>query len=180
MKRFLVIVALGLSLCLSACSKDSTNNSNSTDSEIVELSQESVNNLEDDSTEVTTTDSTQSDTQEDDLSNNEAYIGFANIMDDIYDIQAGSAGATLRAENVVYELNSYMKDYGMDSASAVYETFANYWFDDMIRQYGQDVRMDFSDCLDTFEDVAYEKDSELETDVYFSNIISGMRMAIGS
>lgn len=106
----------------------------------------------------------------------EAEEAFTKCMQAIYDVQAGAAGASLRAETAVDELKNFAATYAADSTSSDITNYANKWFEEMEKD-NESVRSDFAECLDTTVDVAYENDSSLESDENFQKVKSAIKDA---
>ena len=122
------------------------------------------------------TESQTPDTTETQNNSDEAEEAFTKCMQAIYDVQAGAAGASLRAETAVDELKNFAATYAADSTSSDITNYANKWFEEMEKD-NESVRSDFAECLDTTVDVAYENDSSLESDEYFQKVKSAIKDA---
>ena len=104
----------------------------------------------------------------------DAEEAFTKCMQAIYHVQAGAAGASLRAETAVDELKKFAATYAADSTSIDIIYYANKWFEEMEKD-NESVRSDFTECLDTTVDVAYENDSSLESDENFQKVINALK-----
>lgn len=99
---------------------------------------------------------------------------FDAIAAEIYGVQAGAAGTSLRAEAAAEALIDYVKTYGGQSDNGAFELLLNEWL-----EKNPDVsKDDFKDCLDAVSAAAIETDAELETDVSFLNVINGFAAAL--
>lgn len=101
------------------------------------------------------------------------YLNLANCLSAIYDVQAGSAGTSLRAETaaeaVIEYINNYAKDIEKEKITAM--TFA--WINE-----NKVSAPDFSECLDATCDVAIDKHNDLAADKNFSKVVTGIQDAL--
>ena len=111
-----------------------------------------------------------------DVDADKVYLEFSDIMNEIYAVRAGSAGSSLRAEEALNALITFVDAYSGTSMSSDYESFANKWFD-VQETDNTDIRTEFKECLDVVTEMA-----ELNgkgTDVAYLNVVNGIYDAIG-
>ncbi len=96
------------------------------------------------------------------------------VVNAIYNVKAGSAGASLRAEEAGKALAGYAKKFGGQSDSGAFELLLKRWFIKNKKIPDES----FRECLDAAVSAAYEADENLETDVSFLNIINGFNAAL--
>lgn len=106
--------------------------------------------------------------------NSEIYLDFTKCLDAIYDVQAGSAGASLRAENAVDELKRFASAHPDELNEKDLCDYTDLWFS-MHSQNKESVVNDFTECLNTTLDVAYENDSALKSDENFTLIVESIK-----
>lgn len=199
-KKNVVLCAGVLSMAMLVGCGESTSNENSTPvtqevtQEVTETPEAedaaSENEEKDDSTEVTNEENAseeieiqeeqaeqegQAEQEETTDANVDAHTAFSSIMAEIYEVKNDSASAETVAEN----FKNYAFTYGEPSSSSTFETLANDWFLAMEETEGSDVRSEFSECFQTVTSTAQEMDETLETDLAYTNVVSGILRAIG-
>lgn len=113
--------------------------------------------------------------------NEDAYLEMANLMASVFDIHAGSAGCSLRAEEATNFLLAYVNAFSSDDAdSKTYEALCNEWLDAI-----KDIEdfSDLSDINDSFEmlcDSAISTDSSLENSNAYKAVVTGISDSLSS
>lgn len=111
-----------------------------------------------------------------DISDKTAATAFNEMMDAVYNVQAGTAGSSLRAEEAAKALTDYAMTYGAGSASGAFEVLAEEWF--AAQKNADDTfRSDFKLCLDAAADAAEAADENLQYDIAFLNVLNGITAA---
>ena len=111
---------------------------------------------------------------ESDLVIKEAYLG---CLEAIYDVQAGAAGSSLRAESATETIKLFCSEYGIHISDEDLIKYTTDWFDEMSKDNAS-FKTDFEECFFTTTDVAYANDPKLETELTFTKIITSITEAL--
>lgn len=174
MKRKIVMLVLCMSLILpnaAACSNSTTSKSEDSSQTQTETKSQTETETQTNPTESVSENPTE--LEEADF-NSEIYLDFTKCLDAIYDVQAGSAGASLRAENAVDELKRFASAHPDELNEKDLCDYTDLWFS-LHSQNRESVESDFTECLNTTLDVAYENDSALKSDENFTLIIDSIK-----
>lgn len=107
----------------------------------------------------------------------DAYPDTASCMEEIYHVQAGTAGSSSRLEPAAEHLVMYVNSYGSKLTENDVADLANRWFDVMVVD-DEYVRDNYSECLEAVVSEAVLNNESLENDPAFTMIVEGMRAAI--
>ena len=152
-KAIACIVAGSMAFSLAACNV-STNSSNSVDTSS-EATTEFVETGDDydDVSEVARTD-------------------FRELLTYIQDVRAGSAGASLRAEEAADRMVAFSMAYGSVMSEQSMEAFIS---DYLATESDEDQIAEVKENYETVVEAAYASDESLETDVYFAQLANAMQ-----
>ena len=113
---------------------------------------------------------------QEETANTEATIDveFASILLEIYGLQADSSNVDQVAERFA----NFAIANGAPSTSSVFEDMAASWFASMQDSEGKDIRSEFATSFDLVNTTALKNNAELEFDLNYTNVYSGINMAI--
>lgn len=109
---------------------------------------------------------------------NQIYKDFVSCVEEIYEVQAGAAGSSLRAEGAAEKLISFAFTYGVEARVTVFQHLTEQWLESLASDSGFS-KDDFVACFLLVTETAYEQNSGVETDVAFAKVVSGIKEGLG-
>ena len=99
---------------------------------------------------------------------------FSSLMTEIYGVSTDAASA----EAVAEKFKNYTFANGAPSSSTIFQSMAEKWFQMMEEKEGKDIRPEFSERFQKVTSTAENMDENLQYDVAYLNVVSGITAAI--
>lgn len=105
-------------------------------------------------------------------------VDYADLMNEIYNTKAGTAGSAARVEEAARKLTIYAINNSADITAQNQEALATETLNNMKATYGEDFVANFKECFDAVVEEAMNENSDLETDVTFNQVVNGVLNSI--